>query len=361
MNSLTRLIRGGALAVALASLVLALLGLGATAQPAAAAQVPQGFFGMGDWSFPQQSDLRGLSRRGLRSWRTTLAWGAVERTPGVYEFSGYDQMLRQAARRKVRVLLTIAGCPDWACDRHGPPRTAAAHAAFQRFVAVAVARYGRGGSLWGGRWAVTHWQLMNEVNGADQWPDPDPAAYAALLKSTARTIRSVDPRARVVLAGLPDKMTIWLRDYLPALYRQPGFAGDFDVMAVHGYAISARGPGKILGLTRRIMRRGGDRRKQIWMTEIGWSTGGPPFPFTGSERFQARTLRAAFSRLAACRRRWKLERVFWFSYRDRNPGGQQDYWGFHNGLRRLDGHPKPAHRQFLRVIGKAARVERCRG
>ena len=34
--------------------------------------------------------------------------------------------------------------------------------------------------------------------------------------------------AAVVLSGLGEKMTIWLKDYLPALYAQPGFKNAFD-------------------------------------------------------------------------------------------------------------------------------------
>lgn len=90
-------------------------------------------------------------------------------------------------------------------------------------------RYGVGGSLWREHPGlpakpVIHWQVLNEVNGPDQWGGPPSAAgYANFLKLTAWAIRGTDPNAKVVLAGLGEKMPVWLRAYLPALYRQPGF------------------------------------------------------------------------------------------------------------------------------------------
>lgn len=338
----------------LALLGAALFSLALTTAPASAARPTSDLFGAGDWAWPSDQDLEALSSEGVQSWRTSLDWGAVEAAPGRYDFSGYDELLRKASERRIRVLLTITGCPPWACAQRGPPRDAAATAAFLRFVSAAVSRYGH---LSGSALPITHWQVLNEVNGEDQWPSPDPAAYAALLKATNAAIKTGDPQAKTVLSGLPEKMTIYLKDYLPALYAQPGFAADFDVMAVHGYSVSARGPADILELTRRTMDAAGDP-KPIWMTELGWATGGPPFPLTVGEAAQETLLRESFTRLAACSERWNLQRVFWFSYRDRDLRGEPDYWGFHNGLRRLDGSPKPAHDTFLRFVRRQQAVPR---
>jgi GH35 family endo-1,4-beta-xylanase len=337
-------------------LILALLLALAAGSPASAEarKAPPGLFGLGDWAFPRDKEVRVLRRHGLRWWRTTLNWGAVEARRGQYNFSGYDQLLRRMQRRNVRTLLVIAGCPDWACSQAGPPRTPQARDAWHRFVNAAVQRYGRRGIL--RKRPVTHWQVMNEVNGADQWPNPSPAGYAALLRTTNQVIKRADPRAKVVLAGLSEKMTIWLRDYLPALYRQRGFAGSFDIMGVHGYAVTARGTARVLNTTRRIMRHARDARKPIWITEISWATGGPPFPFRVSAKTQARRLRQSFGMLTACRKRWRLQKVMWFAYQDRSTYGEQDYWGFHNGLTRKSGSRKPAYRQFVRYLGKSKRA-----
>lgn len=347
--------------------MLALLGplLMTPAAEAAQPPAPPVVFGTGGWSFPTPETLDQLAGHGLRTWRLTVSWTAAGSRRGTLDFSGYDTVLRAAERNGIEVLVTLTGCPAWACPAGGPAASGPALDGFQRFVRAAVLRYGHRGTAFGGRprRPVTHWQVLNEVNGADQWPRPSAPRYAAVLRRTARTIRAADRRARVVLAGLGEKMTVWLRDYLPALYRQPGFRASFDVMAPEGYAVRPSDVGAILTETRRIMRRFGDARKPMFITEMSWASGGPPFPFTTTEAGQAARLRASWRQLAACRARWRLRRVYWFAYTDRDPRESADYWGFHNGLLDRAGRPKPAWHAFVGFLhpANAARAAgRCR-
>src|SRR4051812_1665093 len=283
---------------------LVVLACALTAAPAEArshdpgAKARRAMFGLTGWSFPSQRDVSPLIRRGLRSWRTTLSWTDVERTRGRYEWSGFDDLVARLVSRRVNIFFVINGCPIWACHRGGlgPPRSRAALSAWTAFAAAAARRYGSHGQFWqehpGVRYApVLHWQVMNEVNGSSQWPNTSAADYAALLKVTARSIRAADPGARIVLGGLGEKMTIWLRDYPTSLYHQPGFATDFDVMAPEGYAPKPRNVARIMRTTRKIMRRFGDSAKPTWITEMSWSTGGGRHAFITSTRGQARNLR----------------------------------------------------------------------
>ena len=72
-------------------------------------------------------------------------------------------------------------------------------------------RYGVGGALWREHPGlpakpVIHWQVLNEVNGPTSGEAPSAAGYADFLKLTASAIRGTDPNAKVVLAGLGEKM-----------------------------------------------------------------------------------------------------------------------------------------------------------
>jgi polysaccharide biosynthesis protein PslG len=317
------------------------------------------FFGLGGWSFPTSGEATRLSRRELRSWRTTLAWRDVEARRGRYDWSGFDNLVGRLATRRIRLIFTLAGCPEWACHRngHGPPRTAAARSSWTAFVSAAVLRYGNNGSYWRKHpWVpyrpVRHWQVMNEINGRDQWPRPSAAAYAALLRPTAAAIRAADPGAQVILGGLGEKMTVWLRSYLAGLYRQPGFAASVDVVAVEGYSPNPRDIVRILGTTRRIMRASGDLATPVWITEMSWATGGGRHAFVTSGRSQAKKLHLAYDMLLACRSRWNLQRVYWFPYRDPRNVSAADYWGYHNGLVTAGGRPKPALHTFVRYLRK---------
>ena len=359
-RSLTR--NGCAMLALLASAAL----LAASAAPATArASHPFVTFGAGGWTFPSPSTLARLHRAGLKTWRLTMSWGDVSPSPGVLNFSGYDVELRAAARNHIQMLVELTGCPTWACPHGGPPVSASALAGFLHFTQEAVRRYGHTGTVWHGHshYAVVYWQVFNEVNGADQWPNPSPAAYANVLRATAFVIRQTDRRAKIVLAGLGEKMTIFLRSYLPALYMQPGFKQSFDVMAPEGYAVHTRDVANILTLTRRIMRRFHDTHKPMFITEMSWSTGGPPFPFTTSLKGQANRLVTSWRQLDACRSRWNLRRVYWFSYNDFQVPNYPDYWGDHDGLVSVSLQPKPAYRAFLRFL-RPAKIEhslgRCR-
>jgi len=346
-------------------LIALALAICASALPAPAAHASdpgpalrRSMFGLTGWSFPSRHEVSPLTRRGLRSWRTTLSWTDVERDRGRYQWSGFDQLVTRLVSRRVNLFFVLNGCPTWACHRQGfgPPRTRAALGAWAAFAAAAARRYGSGGSFWrehpGLRYApVRYWQVMNEVNGSDQWPSPSPAGYAELLKLTAAAIRRADPSSRIVLAGLGEKMTVWLRDYLPRLYAQPGFASDFDVMAPEGYAPRPRDVARIMRTTRRIMRRYGDSAKPVWITEMSWSTGGGRHAFITTPAGQAKNLRRAYDLLLSCRARWNLQRVYWFSFRDRPvPAGEPDFWGNHNGLMTFADRWKPAMRTFLGYV-----------
>ena len=80
----------------------------------------------------------------------------------------------------------------------------------------------------------------------------------------------------MVLAGLPqtrNRKGSPMTRYLKALYRRRA-RRLFDVVAVHSYSRNASG---VLGTVKRarsVMRRAGDRRKQVWVTEVGWGTAG---------------------------------------------------------------------------------------
>jgi len=158
-------------------------------------------FGLGSWAWPNGGEINALSNKGLRSWRLTLAWEDIQPVRGEYRWLGYDNLIRQMATHNIGTMLTLASCPRWVCDHRGPPRSDAGRRAWVDFVQAAVRRYGPSGTFWRENprvpaKPVTYWQVMNEVNGVDQWGGPpSPEGYAAFLKLTASAIRGADANA----------------------------------------------------------------------------------------------------------------------------------------------------------------------
>jgi len=327
----------------LAALLVA-VAMGAPPTVAHAAAAPPGLFAVGDWGWPTTTALDREAPRGLRSWRVVLDFGVVGRTAGTYDWGGIDSLVRDTTQRGITPLFVMKGCPARDCTAGALPASGQALTDWEDFVAAAAQRYGTGGTFWAANPALTarpltYWQIMNEVNGADEWPNPSAVAYAAFLVTTSQSLKAADPTAKVVLAGLPEIMTIRMKDYLPALYAQPGFKAAVDVIAIHGYAPT-------LDTARAVMLQNGDGAKPVWMTEFAWSTSGlAGDPFVVDEATQAANLRAAGDLIVGCAARWNLQRAYWFGWQDATPSGT-GYWGYHVGLNRVDGSSKPALTAF---------------
>jgi hypothetical protein len=336
----------------------------ACAAPAAAeVSVPRSFFGVQGWNYPERDELLSLSRGGIGSLRAGFNRASVVDRSGRLHWGELDALVGDAARNGIQVLPVLAYAP-YVRGKHRarPPRTPAARRNWTAWVEEVVGRYGTGGDFWLTRRdlpyiPVTAWQVWNEPNLEAHWPRPKAASYVALLRPTAEAIRDVDPDATVVLAGIPDtRRGIRLRPYLRALYRQPGFQRLFDVIALHPYARDVSGVEEGIELARRIMRRHGDGRRRIWVTEIGWATSGPfRSAFRVTVRAQAERLRDAYDMFIEERARWRLERVFWFSLRDRDLSDtERDWFGPHTGLFYRSGYAKPAWMELADVTGGSA-------
>ncbi|MGD0982097.1 MAG: hypothetical protein ABR946_11560 [Solirubrobacteraceae bacterium] len=343
------------LAVGLAASVPAALG-------ASSHLAPAGFFGVGGWSYPSNTQAATLGAAGLRLVRGSLAWGTIQTDPdpASRNWSDPDRLMQDAAADHFNVLFDLDGCAVWACGAGYAPPSGTELAAYEAFVQAAVERYAPGSPFWGGRRNVptVSWQIWNEVNGGYFWPDPTPAAYATFLSEISTAIRAVDPTATIVLSGLdqlPGLSTgMRLVPFLRGLYRQPEFRSSFNVVAIQGYAPNPTKSIGILDQTRRVMLRNGDGARPIWVTEMGWAAGGPPSAFTVSPQTQQRYLVKSWDTMVACRRRWNLKHVLWFSLQDFTgvDPNLPDYWGYHDGLIDASGVAKPAYASFLSFLGR---------
>ena len=299
--------------------------------------------------------------------RQTFRWAEVEREPGRFDFARYDPLMEAAAARGIRILPVLFDPPPFRSSRPArgarrgtyPPRRPADMGAF---AAAAVRRYGPRGTFWRDRpelrkVPIRDWQVWNEPSLPVYWPDgPDPAAYTRLLRATAEAIRRSDPRARIVSAGLSQtRAGIPFERFVREMYRA-GAAAAFDVLAIHPYARDAAGAVRAVRRTRRLMDETGDR-SPLWVTELGWASGGPPSDFTVGERGQAERIGATLVALAELRGSVRLRGVVYFAWKDAPvyPGGS-DFWGLHTGLLPIAGRPKPAFEAFEDAAERIARM-----
>jgi len=98
------------------------------------------------------------------------------------------------------------------------------------------------------------------------------------------------------------------------------------------YAPDAEGVLEKLNLVRAFMNRRGDRSTPIWVTEVGWATGGPRSPFRTTKRGQAARIGQTFGLLIAARGRLRLGRVIVFGLQDRSyVASEVPWWGAARG------------------------------
>ncbi len=188
-------------------------------------------------------------------------------------FTSLDQLVGLAAQRGLTVLPIILNAPSWDGQSYpggtvALPKTPGPYAAFAKAL---VERYGPKGTFWAANPSIPKvpiemWQIWNEPNIPAFWP-PQPyySRYIALLRAAHNAIKSADPTAKVVLAGLPNYS--WIE--LARLY-QRGARNLFDVVAVHPYTRTPKGVVTILTYVREEMEKAGDAAKPMLADEISW-------------------------------------------------------------------------------------------
>jgi hypothetical protein len=282
-------------------------------------------------------------------------------------------MVARLAARGIGVLPTLAATPGWVTDKPTTPpiETEADRNAWRAFVTAVVRRYGAAGSFWtpthkGGKspfhiqcrcgarpQPVKALQIWNEPNLKHYFtPEPAPGKYAALVKISHSAVKNVNPKEKVVLAGL--SQTPRTSDYLRSFYRVRDIKASFDAVSVHPYARNIGDLRRAMKSFRRVMRSSGDGGTPLWVTEIGWGSAHPDrFGHNKGLRGQKRMLKRSMNLLIHRRRAWRVPHVYWFFWRDPPKSIAHVSCSFCRsaGLLKHNRHPKPAYRAFRHLTG----------
>jgi hypothetical protein len=345
--------------------VLALLALIVLAPPAHAAAAPT--LGIHDHILWDHVDAAQLEHQldeskaaGAQIIRVDVGWASLE-LEGKGKWSlGYrdrlDNLVTQAERRKLKLLLTFIDAPCWASsapeslkqgcqgpwwergvDKYTPTNPRDYADAF----ATMVKRYGS---------RVAAWEIGNEPNSPDYYKSPAPARdYVAIVKAAYRAAKAANPRVTIVAGAVMQSDY----EFTEKLYRE-GIKGYFDAFSIHPYC-EDRSPSDpwldewmrmsfIRGVpkVRAVMRSHGDSRP-MWLTEFGWSTSTIRNEKDNgvSEATQALDVTDAI-RLAA---RWDyVKTVIHYNLVNTHEDRSSLYGNY--GLLRFDGSRKPAFTAF---------------
>jgi hypothetical protein len=360
----SRATRAGLVAIAVAAVALL-----PVAKGEAAGKVPKEFFGIAQWDPPDPKDAQQMHALKVRTMRLFLNWRAIEPRRDLYRWP--DHLVATLAENGIRPVFTVQAAPQWATgavNPGSPPMTADAIRAWQEFLKNAVGRYGPHGSFWSAHpglpeKAVKAWQIWNEPNlpksFAEEGTAPPklvkhaPRAYAKLVEASDRAIRKEDPHAKLVLAGLlgnpnrtrQSKMSP--ERFLKKFLRVHRITKHFDAAGLHPYAPTIEGYKRIVTKIRGALRRGGAGQKDLWLDEVGWGSAHDRFRLNKGKRGQAKMLGKSFAVTLKNRRRWNVDHLYWFDWRDPDPRSA-DGCSFCDsaGLVKFDRTRKPSYREF---------------
>jgi len=247
-------------------------------------------------------DLQIIREAGFTWCKVGFGWRDIEgAAKGAFDWSHTDRIVEQASHEGIDLVVRVDHQPGWAgggFPTNGPPDNLQDLADFLNAMA---GRY---------RGRIRAYEVWNEPNLVREWGGkvPDPGQYAKMLNLAYAAIKSADPDAMVISAGLSPTGT-WDDNfarpddwYLKSMYIAMGGNSDgyFDVLGAHGSGFKSppeRDPAVVaadpaLGGQRAfcfrrvedlraIMVQYGDKDKQIALLEFGWTS--DPRPNTGYE------------------------------------------------------------------------------
>jgi hypothetical protein len=235
----------------------------------------------------------GLIRDAGFTWvKQHVGWREIEGADkGVFNWGYLDAIVANVEEHGLNLLLRLDSVPMWAMPVDD---TVYADGLIKNpqdlgdFCHALASRY---------RGRVQAYQVWNEPNLAREWEDwpPDPAGYVKLLRACYIGIKSADPDALVISAGLsptgngpPEAMPDI--EYLVGMY-EAGVAPYFDLLGVNAAGFKAppeTSPGEVAATpdyggqrffcfrhvedAREVMLRYGDGDKQVAVLEMGWTT-----------------------------------------------------------------------------------------
>src|SRR3954454_1679533 len=320
------------------AIVCAMLAVPLFATSSASAASTQ-FYGIAQGTLDLQ-DYEGMQAAKVHTERFLLRWKSIEPTKGSFQWTDVDNFVGQLASHGIRPVPFAWGSPSWVGSgaiAQPPISNATDQAEWRDFLQRAVARYGPGGSYWGTPYhskyglsaialPVQSWQVWNEPNLKKFFTPGSTVAqsaqkYAQLLKISHDTIRAKDPKALIVLAGMPGfgDSKAWI--FLDNIYAVAGIKNYFDVAALHPYARDINEfRTEVLQFRQSIVNHD-DAATPMWLTEWGWGSG-PPDQYGHNVGLtgQQTMLNKAVKLILAQRTAWNVQRMYWFLWRDPQPG-----------------------------------------
>lgn len=217
-------------------LLAALLSLPAQAGTLPTLVMPEGVGINIHFTRGHEKELDMIAAAGIRVVRTDLKWDETENYKGVYDWSAYDELAANLAKRGMRPLFILdysnalyeKSTPKifqslWSYHEVMSPRSPSSIAAFARWAAAAERHFSKYNVIW---------EIWNEPNIKFWKPKPNVEEYARLAMATCNAIRAVNTNATVIAPAASSFP--W--DFLEGLFKA-GVLSCLDGVSVHPYRL----------------------------------------------------------------------------------------------------------------------------
>ncbi len=242
------------------------------AKAAAASQaptLPPGYYGLHLLHLQYGTAWPSIKFGTWRLWDAGVAWRDIEPKSGTYNWQTLDTYVALAQQQGVDLILELGQTPQWASAR--PNETAATgngagaeptnNALYTAYVTAVVTRY---------KGKIAFYELWNEVDNPHYWTGT-PAEMVQLAALAAKTIKSIDPNAKVIspsLMGGGSANVAYLKSMLDV-----GLANSVDMYGVHFYVLG-KTPESVLPAVQSVqalLAQYNQSAKPIFNTEFGWA------------------------------------------------------------------------------------------
>jgi hypothetical protein len=250
----------------------------------------------------------------LRVWDAGVVWNQVETTPGVYNFSRLDAIVKSARAHKATTLIVLGQTPSFHSRKpkqvgsYGPGAASMPDlAAWTAYVQAVAERYAGDDVAF---------QIWNEANVEGYW-NGTPRQMAKLTAAARTVLDGMTPVPTLVAPAMAVR-NIGQRAGLRDLYAQKvsgvPVADMVDVVSLQLYPEVEEGPERSLALldaARGILARAGVAAdKPIWDTEVNYGLqGGEPATPATTEQQQANVALTYLLNAAG-----GIGRVYWYAW-----------------------------------------------
>lgn len=224
---------------------------------------------------------------------------------------------------------------------------------WKKWASTIVARYGPGGTFWkgrtDGRYAPSHFEVLNEPYGSWFYTPPEPAAYAKFFVAVVTAAKKANPRAKFLLAGFPNTYMISGNTYSTTswdsqLKSSPDGAAAqqlADGITVHPYGP----PTADRGWPSAVATHADFPQLPVWITEVGYRLGEVIDGVTVTPDTQAALMQRSLEDYVS----WPWAQAYvwftWYDYDDARSGAHNWY-----GLVDSSGAHRPAYDIYRRFI-----------